>query len=111
MKEVEFDISICPYGEIVVYTEVSDSDYKLLKKYAKQYEEEYEPEFCECEPLSDLYQRICEEAYDEMANGVYDDDAFIKEAIGGDYDFDKVREYLVENYEIAPQWPSFGEED
>ncbi len=101
MKDVCFTVEIGRYNEIDVEVEVSEEEYPILCRCA----DEMSVEFSDCEELADLYRRVRDAAYDEMANGVYDDRRFIDENLGGEYDFDIAREFIEENYTVTPQWP------
>ena len=101
MKDVCFTVEIGSYNEIDVEVEVTEEEYPVLCRFA----EEMSVDFSDCEELADLYRRVCDAAYDEMANSVYDDPGFIEENLDGEYDFDAAREFMEENYELTPQWP------
>ena len=52
-----------------------------------------------------MYQILVDEAYDEMANGMLDNPDFINMYIGDDYDFEKVRDFIVNNFDITIDYP------
>ncbi len=119
MKTVTFNISIGVANEIDVEVDVSEKEYRLLKKYVKAYND-FEPdeedeecvEFEDCDELSDLYQRVIDVAYDEMTVSTIDNDEdFIEEFCDGECDFQKVRETVVDHYDICVSWPELDEED
>ena len=84
----------------------------MLKKYSAKYYDgdEDSEEFEDCEKLSALYARVKNDAYDEMANGVYDDDFLIAEFCAGRYDFDTMRTKIEENFDITVEWPEIEED-
>lgn len=114
MKSIIFNVIIDMCGEIEIEIEVSEKEYRLLKQYSNAYyypDDEQCEEFEECEKLSKLYKRIVEAAYDEMANSAYDDDSLIDEYCDGEYEFEKMRAAIVENYDIFINWPEFDDEN
>ena len=91
--------------------ELSEKEFSMLKKYSDKYydcDEDIE-EFEDCDKLSDLYIRIENEAYDEMANGAYNDDNLIAEFCDGEYNFDTMRAKIVENFNITIEWPEIDD--
>jgi hypothetical protein len=113
MKTVTFNILVDNGGELYVDIDVTEKEFTLLKKFSTKYYDcdEDSEEFEDCEKLSNLYARIKNDAYDEMANGAYDDDNLIAEFCDGEYDFDKMRAKIVENFNITIEWPEIDDED
>lgn len=107
MRELTFTVAIGSYNDIDVCVEVTEEEYAILQQYAADDEMDFE----ECEELSDLYSRIIESAYDEMTNGIYEDEEFIDEYLGGEFEFDAARAYLVENFGLAVMWPDLEDEE
>ena len=89
MKTVTFNVLVDNGGELYVDIDVTEKEFNLLKKFSTKYYDydEDSEEFEDCEKLSNLYALIKNDAYDEMANGAYDDDNLIAEFCDGEYDF------------------------
>ena len=106
--DVTFPVNISNGGYIEIVTVLSDKEYKLLMTYKENYDNDSEDseEFCDVEKLSDLYERICSEAYDEMANGCLTNPGMIEYAISEDErDFDTVRNWVEDNFELLIDYP------
>ena len=112
MKEVTFNIVVDNGGELSVDVNITEKEFAMLKKYSTKYYDgdEDSEEFEDCEKLSELYARVKNDAYDEMANGAYDDDSLIAEFCDGEYDFDKMRTKIEENFNITVVWPEIEED-
>jgi hypothetical protein len=111
MKTVTFNILVDNGGELSVDIDMTEKEFTILKKFStKYYYDEDSEEFEDCEKLSDLYNRIKNDAYDEMANSAYDDDNLIAEFCDGKYDFDKMRDKIVGNFDITIEWPEIDED-
>ena len=67
-------------------------------------------EFCDAEALKELYGRVYEATYDEIANYIYDDQFVIDTYLGGKYDFEQARKYALSAYSISIGYPSVEEE-
>ena len=116
MKAVTFNVAIGKANEINVEVDVSEKDYRILRRCVRAYNDfesdEEVGEFCECEKLSKLYQRVVDTAYDEMTVSTLDnDDYFIKEFCGGERDYDKVRAVIVDTYDICIDWPELDDDE
>ena len=109
MKTLTFNVIIDNGGEFYFDSKISEKDFALLKKFSKKYYEDAGDEFEDCENLSNLYQQLKDEAYDEMANSAYDDESMIDEFCDGEYDFDKMREQIIENFGITIEWPEMDD--
>ncbi len=106
MKKITFTVEIGMYNEIDVRVDVTPEEYALLK----QYSDSDEIDFHECQELKDLYSRVIEAAYDEMADSISDDQDFIDENLDGIDDYDSIREYVVDNYNLSVVWPTIENE-
>lgn len=114
MKEVTFEVSVGK-GDIVVNVEVSDEEYEILKHYCRiahdyMSDEECE-EFSDVEELSDLYNRVIEASYDNIAEYSYEDDEFLEALCNGERDWETVRAAVEEKYELYIDWPELEDED
>ena len=113
MQTVTFNVSIGFFNEIDVEVDVSDKDYSKLQRYSRTYyggdSDEGCCEFEECKELSGLYNRVIDSAYDEMANGAYDDAELVNEFCDGEYDFKKMRSALEGRYDLHVNWPESEE--
>ena len=113
MKTVTFNVLVDNGGELYVDIDITEKEFAVLKRYSTKYYEyaEDSEEFEDCEKLAKLYARIKNDAYDEMANGAYDDDHLIAEFCDGEYNFEKMRAKIVENFNITIEWPEIDDED
>jgi len=98
--KVSFPIFISNGGMISVNQELSEKEIELIKVAEKE-----EKPLWVIKELEQLVNKIAEDAFDEMANGVYEDDDFIDRYLDGKYDFDKAREYIRRNYFIEIGYP------
>jgi predicted house-cleaning noncanonical NTP pyrophosphatase (MazG superfamily) len=101
VMRIKFPVYISNGGEITLYHEIDEEELELIKEAV----DEGEVEFEDVEELADLYQVLVDEAYDEMANGMLDNPDFINMYIGDDYDFEKVRDFIVNNFDITIDYP------
>ena len=98
---IKFPVYIFNGGEISLFHEIDEEELELIKEAV----DEGEDEFKDVEDLADLYQILVDEAYDEMANGALDNPELIDMYIGDDYDFEKARDFLVDNFNITIDYP------
>lgn len=110
MKTVTFTVGIGGTNDIDVDVEVTEEEYQTMQRYIsgnenESWDKEY-VDFCDCEELAPLYQKVLDAAYDAMAESITDDDDFIEMYCDGDSDFDVVRDALTEKYEVYTDWPT-----
>ena len=98
---IKFPVYISNGGEISLFHEIDEEELELIKEAV----DEGEVEFEDVEELADLYQILVDEAYDGMANGALDNPELIDMYIGDDYDFEKARDFLVDNFNITIDYP------
>ena len=98
---IKFPVYISNGGEISLNHEIDEEELELIKEAVNEGEVEFE----DIEELADLYQILVDEAYDEMANGMLDNPDFINMYIDDDYDFEKVRDFIVNNFDITIDYP------
>ena len=96
---------LSPHGDMEFSFDLTEKELDQLQEA-----EESEEAFCDIESLQELYTRVLDAAYDEIANYIYDNDDIINTHLGGTYDFAKAREYAVENYDIEIDYPIVEED-
>jgi hypothetical protein len=105
MIEASFPVSLFPSGDMDIEVEVTAAELELLAAA-----EDAGEEFCDAEALKELYGRVYEATYDEIANYIYDDQFVIDTYLGGKYDFEQARKYALSAYSISIGYPSVEEE-
>lgn len=105
MVEASFPVSLLPSGDMDIEVEVTAAELELLAAA-----EDAGEEFCDAEALAELYGRVYEATYDEIANYIYDDQFVIDTYLGGKYDFEQARKYALSAYSISIGYPSVEEE-
>lgn len=98
---VTFPVSLTPSGDMDIEVEVTPEELELLAAA-----EDAGEEFCDAESLKELYGRVYEATFDEIANYVYDDQYVIDTYLGGKYDFEQARKYALSVYDISIGYPS-----
>lgn len=117
MKELTFPVSYsmgrCGGGDFDIGYEVTDEEYaKLIEESDKWYNEDEKEgnEFCDVEELSDLYDRLYEQAIDDTVESLkevdYEDDEDLTDE-NGEFDESKAREYVTDNFHFCIDYPVF----
>lgn len=104
MLSVTFPVSLTPSGDMDIEVEVTLEELELLVAA-----EDAGEEFCSAESLKELYDKVYEATFDEIANYVYDDQYVIDTHLGGKYDFEQARRYALSVYDISIGYPSVEE--
>lgn len=105
MAEASFPVSLFPGGDMDIAIEVTATEIELLIEA-----EDAGEEFCDAESLKDLYSRVYEATFDEIANYIYDDQYVVDTYLGGRYDFEQARRYALSAYDVSIGYPSIEEE-
>lgn len=108
--DVTFAVSISPCGDIDTTVELTRKEYNRLKKAIAENEETFE-DFCDMESVADIYQKVCDSAYDDMANGLYDNKEYIQEHFNGEYVFETVLNHVKENFDIVCEFPELEDDE
>ena len=100
MRTVTFLVNIGAASDIEADVEVTEKEYRLMKEFSEEGED-----FCDCEPLASLYERVIDAAYEAAADAA--DEDFLSEImdVDEDYGHEDIVEALKENYELYPCWP------
>ena len=106
MRTVTFLVNIGAASDIEADVEVTEKEYRLMKEFSEEGED-----FCDCEPLASLYERVIDAAYEAAADAA--DEDFLSEImdVDEDYGHEDIIEALKENYELYPCWPDLDDEE
>ena len=102
---VTFPVSLTPSGDMDIEVEVTPEELELLVAA-----EDAGEELCDAQSLKELYGRVYEATFDEIANYIYDNQYVIDTYLGGKYDFEQARRYALSVYDISIGYPSVEEE-
>ena len=101
---VTFPVSLTPSGDMYICFDLTKEEFDQLIEA-----EESGEEFCEVDSLQELYNKILDVTYDEIANYIYDNQNVIDTYLGGKYDFVQARRYALSAYDISIGYPSIEE--
>ncbi len=57
--------------------------------------------------LASLYSKVKDEAYNQLADSIKSDQAFLNYFLGGKYNFARAKELIQEKFEIEIKYPEF----
>ena len=120
MKELTFPVSVstgrCGGGDFDISYKVTDEEYaKLIEERDKWNNEDEEEanEFCDVEELSDLYDRLYEQAIDDTVGSLRDDDCKREDLTdeNGEFDEFKAYEYVTDYFDFCIDYPYLEEDE